>query len=185
MPSITKRLTSSLKKFTLDKPRMLFLRNSVLGTIGAFIVAIAAVNAFRQEYRIGIDLAEVRCLPWSVYFITYGMPQKIERGDYVAFVPQNGLMGPHFEGKTVGKMVAGLPGDQVIVKNDIAYVDGRLVGKLNLLDKLGKQPGAFDRTEIVPEGKIFVIGTEERSYDGRYWGFLDKKLIIGSVGPVI
>jgi len=79
-------------------------------------VAIAAVNAFRQEYRIGIDLAEVRCLPWRVYFITYGMPQKIERGDYVAFVPQNGLMGPHFEGKTVGKMVAGLPGDQVIVK---------------------------------------------------------------------
>ncbi|VVP32040.1 S26 family signal peptidase [Pseudomonas fluorescens] len=168
-----------------DKPRLLFLRNSLIGITATFIVAIASVNAFRQDYRIGVDLATVRCLPWRLYFITYGLPQDLKIGDYVAFVPAGGLMGSHFEGKTVGKMIAGLPGDKLVVKGNIAYIGGRLIGELDLVDKLGKTPGDFDRVEVVPPGKVLVVGTEPRSYDGRYWGFLDQKLIIGRVGPII
>lgn len=177
-----------LRPFALlrkDKRRMKFLRNSLIGTTAAFIVGFACVNQFRQEYRIGVDLASVRCLPWRLYFISYGHPGDLKQGDYVAFVPTGGLMGPHFEGKTVGKMVAGLPGDKLVVKNNIAYIGGRLIGELVLTEKLGKKPGEFDRVETVPPGKVLVIGTEPRSYDGRYWGFLDQKLIIGRVGPII
>ena len=94
-------------------------------------------------------------------------------------------MGEHFEGKTVGKMVAGLPGDKLVVTNNVAYIGDRLIGELDLIGKLGKKSGDFDRVMTVPAGKILVIGTEPRSYDGRYWGFLDSKLIIGKVGPII
>ena len=179
------RLAAPFVVLREDKPRRLFLRNSLIGITASFIVAIASVSAFRQEYRIGVDLASVRCLPWRLYFITYGIPQDLKVGDYVAFVPSPGLMGPHFEGKTVGKMIAGLPGDKLVVKGNIAYIGGRLIGELDLIEKLEKKPGDFDRIEVVPPGKVLVIGTEPRSYDGRYWGFLDQKLIIGMVGPII
>lgn len=182
---LASRLATPFTILRNDRPRRRFLRNSVIGILVAFIVAIATVNAFRQDYRIGIDLSSVRCLPWRVYFITYGQPTELKRGDYVAFVPTNGLMGEHFEGKTVGKMVVGLPGDKLVVRNNIAYIGDRLIGELVLAEKLGKKPGDFDRVETVPPGKILVVGTEPRSYDGRYWGFLDQKLIIGKVGPII
>jgi conjugal transfer pilin signal peptidase TrbI len=183
--SIRVRLMTPFVLLRKDKSRMLFLRNSLIGITATFIVAIASVTAFRQDHRIGVDLAAVRCLPWRLYFITYGQPQDLKIGDYVAFVPVGGLMGPHFEGKTVGKMIAGLPGDKFVVKGNIAYIGGRLIGELDLTDKLGKKPGDFDRVDVVPPGKVLVVGTEPRSYDGRYWGFLDQKLIVGRVGPIL
>lgn len=183
--ALASRMAAPFKTLRHDKARLRFLRNSLIGITAAFIVAIASVTAFRQDYRIGVDLASVRCLPWRLYMITYGQPADLNRGDYVAFVPTKGLMGEHFDGKTVGKMVAGLPGDKLVVKNNIAYIGDRLIGELDLIEKLGKKPGDFDRVVTVPEGKILVIGTEPRSYDGRYWGFLDQNLIIGRVGPII
>jgi len=182
---IAGKLTTPFRLLRNDKARLRFLRNSVIGIAVSFVVAIACVTAFRQDYRIGLDLASVRCLPWRVYFITYGQPKELHRGEYVAFVPTNGLMGEHFDGKTVGKMVAGLPGDKLVVKNNIAYVGDHLIGELILTEKLGKKPGDFDRTETVPAGKVLVVGTEPRSYDGRYWGFLDQRSIIGRVGPIL
>ena len=113
------RLTAPFVLLRNDRPRLQFLRNSLIGITATFIVAIASVTAFRQDCRIGVDLASVRCLPWRLYFITYGLPQDLKIGDYVAFVPVGGLMGSHFEGKTVGKMVAGLPGDNLVVKDNI------------------------------------------------------------------
>lgn len=182
---IASRMAAPFKILRSDKARLRFLRNSLIGIAAAFIVAMASVTAFRQDYRIGVDLASVRCLPWRLYMITYGEPEVLKRGDYVAFVPTNGLMGEHFDGKTVGKMVAGLPGDKLVVKNNIAYIGDRLIGELDLTEKLGKKPGDFDRVVTIPAGKVLVIGTEPRSYDGRYWGFLDQKLIIGRVGPIL
>ena len=31
---------------------------------------------------------------------------------------------------------------------------------------------------------FLVLGTEPRSYDGRYWGFLDQSAVIGTVKPL-
>ena len=92
---------------------------------------------------------------------------------------------PQFDGKIIAKLVAGVPGDRVLIKNDRAYVNGQFIGELILNGKLGKSPGAFDRDEIVPEGKLFVIGTLPRSYDGRYWGFLNQDVLIGHVTPLL
>lgn len=94
-------------------------------------------------------------------------------------------MGPRFEGKLIGKQVAAVAGDRVIVKNDILYINGIKTAPLYLIKRLNATPGQFDRDEIVPSGKILALGTEPHSYDGRYWGWLDTGQIIAKVEPLI
>lgn len=164
---------------------MRFLRASLLWTALSFLVAIAAVTEFRKHYQIGLDIAPTRCMPERLYWIKLGAPKAVQRGDVIAFIAPKGLMVEPFEGKMIAKQVAGLPGDTVRVANDRAYVNGKYIGDLVLNQKLGRGPGDFDRVEVVPPGKLFVIGTLPRSYDGRYWGFLDQRDLAGSVTPLI
>ena len=123
-----------------------------------------------------------QCLPYRAMVIRYVKPE-LQRGTFAAFVT-HGEMGHGFDGQLIVKMVAGLPGDWVEVKQDVLYVNGKRIGGLDLLQKLGKPPGALDRVATVPPGFVFVIGTEPRSYDGRYWGFLPDSEIIGSAYPL-
>lgn len=178
-------LADRCREVISDRARMRFLRNSLIGVVLAFLLGTAAVTAFREHYRIGVDFTSIRCMPERVYWVKLGAPKEVSRGDIIAFVAPKGLMLPKFDGKMIAKQVAGLPGDVVIVKNDRAYVNGKLVGDLILNSKLGRGPGAFDRTEVVPPGKLFVIGTMPRSYDGRYWGFLDRRSLVGTVTPLV
>ncbi|GMG94827.1 conjugal transfer pilin signal peptidase TrbI [Cupriavidus metallidurans] len=168
-----------------DQNRIRFLRASLLWTVLSFLVALAAVTEFRKHYQIGLDLTPIRCMPERLYWVKLGAPKSVQRGDIIAFIAPKGLMLEPFNGKMIAKQVAGLPGDTVRVTNDRAYVNGKYIGDLVLNQKLGRGPGAFDREEVVPPGKLFVIGTLPRSYDGRYWGFLDQRSLVGSVTPLI
>jgi conjugal transfer pilin signal peptidase TrbI len=170
--------------FWAEKGRRAFAGKALAFCALTFAIFYPLLSMATHDVRIGIDMQEVRCLPWRVYLLKLGRPTEFTRGAYVAFKPRNGLMGPKFEGRLVGKMVAGLPGDELVVSHDEASVNGRPVGKLVLLPKLAAKPGSHDRRETVPEGKILVLGTDPRSYDGRYWGFLDQSDVIGSVHPM-
>ncbi|MEC4720482.1 signal peptidase I [Noviherbaspirillum sp. CPCC 100848] len=167
-----------------DPSRRRFAKRAIVSSALALIICIPLGNTVGKHYKIGLDLGEFRCLPWHVYLVELGRPSGLERGDYVAFIARDGIMGDRFQGRMIGKMVAGLPGDKVTVKDDFATVNGMPVGELTLLARLGKKSHDFDRTAIVPEGKVFVVGTEPRSYDGRYWGFLDQSFLIGRVKPL-
>ena len=161
-----------------------FAQKAFLRTAISLSVLYPLLSMATHNIRIGLDLQEVRCLPWRVYLLELGRPDQITKGGFVAFKPRDGLMGPKFDGRLVGKMVAGVPGDVLEVKQDVAYVNGKRVGELVLLPKLNAKPGSYDRRETVPAGKILVLGTEPRSFDGRYWGFLDQSAVIGTVKPL-
>lgn len=166
-----------------DRARMRFLRFSLVWTAVAWFVVTVVVNTISHTYKVGLDLEEVRCMPWRVYVLKFERPQ-VARGHFVAYRDFEGVMGPNYAGRMLGKMIAGVPGDRVVVKDDFAWVNGWPVGKLIHNARLGRAPGAFDRDEIVPEGKVFVVGTEPRSYDSRYWGFLGQHALIGSLSPL-
>lgn len=167
-----------------DSARRRFLAYSLLGAFVAFAVAEVGVGVFNQHYSIGVDWQKTRCLPWRVYFIDYEIPRDFQRGMYVAFRPDLDQMGLRFSGQTIGKMVGAVAGDRVEIKDDVAYVNGEFVGRLDLLEKLGAQPRQYDRELIVPQGKLFMVGTEPRSFDSRYWGFLDQSRVTGVVKPL-
>ncbi len=151
----------------------------------AFLLGDKGVSAFTQNYHLGIDLQNITCLPWTV-FLHSKEPWKdeIERGDIVSF-PSEGLE-PHFmDGWRITKFVAGLPGDQIKVRDHKVYINGVFWDHLWLTDYLKTSAGEFDRVDVVPENHVLLMAVAPGSYDGRYWGFLPKEKINGYVRPII
>ena len=149
----------------------------------AFPLAGWASTTISRHYTLGLDLQKRSCLPWTAYLIHHEPPATIHRGDILGFYPR-GKMGPTFEGKLVVKMIGGVPGDELLVKDDVFYVNGRRHGRLDLLARLGKASGYFDRRVAVSDGNYLFIGTLPRSYDGRYWGFVPRQDIVASARPL-
>ncbi len=147
-----------------------------------------------KYWRIGVELQdETRCLPWTVWLVKLGVPEKIERGTYVAFIPQGEVgMGiddmvrksaaPRF----LVKQVAAVPGDAIVVIDNEARMGGQDFGPLTLttIGRLSVRPGGYDRVEIVAPGRLGVAGTLPRSYDSRYWGTAGQSEVVGAAFPL-
>ncbi len=103
-----------------------------------------------------------------------------KRNDVVVFIY------PVDPSKDFIKRVVGLPGDTVQVKDKKVYinnqpmVDPHGVHSDQMIIPESEQPRDNTPPIIVPPNKIFVMGdNRDESYDSRYWGFVDRKDIIG------
>ncbi len=101
-----------------------------------------------------------------------------KRGDIVVFKYPEDLS------KDFIKRVIGVEGDIVEEKNKVVYVNGKpLVEPYtqhtdNSINSI--EPRDNFGPYLVPMGKIFVMGdNRDQSYDSRYWGYVDLKLIKG------
>lgn len=70
-------------------------------------------------------------------------------------------------------------GDILSVKGLQYFCNDELIGVAKTEDKNGKRVEHFVFNGQIPYGQYFVMGTHERSYDSRYWGFVDYSLIKG------
>ncbi|QAS51664.1 signal peptidase I [Halobacillus litoralis] len=89
------------------------------------------------------------------------------------------------------KRVIGVGGDEIKVKNDQLYINGKLMDE-SYLDPLRPNDGLpftedFTLEEVtgestVPEGHLFVMGDNRRdSLDSRYFGFVPVESVVGKV----
>ena len=115
-------------------------------------------------------------------------PAKIELGDYLVFrhqglsQMQQGLRGDHDQ---MIKKVGCLPGDQLTM--DAAnhfFCNGRSLGQALEADSKGRSLPRFSFTGPVPADKLFMVGTHPRSYDSRYFGFVDANEILHTALPL-
>jgi signal peptidase I len=116
-------------------------------------------------------------LPYGQYLIHL---EPIHRGDVVVFVF------PPDPSKDFIKRVIGVAGDTVQVKSGKVWLDGKPMddphGHFEVPD--GDRSPISPRDNFgpvtVPPGHIFVMGdNRDRSYDSRFWGFVDDNLVEG------
>ncbi len=123
-----------------------------------------------------VTVATSGSLEHRVFFLLPA-PAKVELGDYLVFrhrdlsQVQQGLRADHDQ---MIKKVGCLPGDQLTM--DAAnhfFCNGRSLGQALEADSKDRPLPLFSFNGTVPTGKLFMIGTHPRSFDSKYFGFID------------
>ncbi len=156
-------------------------RRGLIRTGAIFALSALLIGSFAARFRIGFDgQAGVTCLPHRAFLIDTWC-HELDRGDLFAFRATK--MQPWVRtGTTVVKRLRGVPGDRLLINSDgVVLVNGEPAGALlgRSLEKIGKSAEDLRRDEVIPPGQLFALGEHERSYDSRYWGYVDQADVIG------
>lgn len=125
------------------------------------------------------DPHEINCLPeLHLAILVHKRPASVDRDSYVFWHASGALS--YVAEDFVLKKVAGVPGDHLVIKDGLIYINGNLVAKgLDDAVLYDKKPQDFERSQVIPPNSYFVIGTAAMSNDSRYWGFLSEAEISG------
>lgn len=109
------------------------------------------------------------CLPFSLYLVQKRYETvNLSRDDLVVWEAKG--LAPRFkDGAQMLKRLAGVPGDLVEFAQGRVWVNGRVIGRLTLLKRLGL-PATYSGRYRLRENEFFVVGTTASSYDSRYFG---------------
>jgi signal peptidase I len=86
------------------------------------------------------------------------------------------------------KRCVAVAGDTVLIRNKVLYVNGKIFPdplKSKFTDRTIVPGGMGNRDNfgpyVVPKGYLFMMGdNRDNSYDSRFWGPLDRKLVLGN-----
>lgn len=166
------------------------------------------MQILRSVYAILIDLVETLVVALAIFFIIYfflfrpfqvngeSMYPNYHNNEYIL----TNLIAMHLtslnrgqvvvfesptdEEKDFIKRIIGLPGDTVMVKDGLVYVNGSKLDESDYLPSDYKTfAGSFmaeGREVTVPEKNYVVLGDNRgKSSDSREWGFVPRQKIIG------
>ncbi|TAF07962.1 MAG: signal peptidase I [Nostocales cyanobacterium] len=112
-----------------------------------------------------------------------------ERGDIVVFSPTDELKKEQYNDAFI-KRIIGLPGEKIEIKDGKVYINNNPLPEEKYLSptvstvvdvcQSGPQPPFLAKPETIPPDAYLVLGDNRNSsYDGRCWGLVPRKNIIG------
>lgn len=149
------------KRFFLD----------IVETLVLAVVLFVGINAVSARVR--VDGFSMRPTLEDGEFVLVSklsyMFGEFERGDIIVFhFPLN----PEEE---LVKRIMGLPGDQIVVRDNQVYLNGQLLSE-NYIAQAPLYSGEW----TVPEGQLFVLGdNRNNSNDSKDWGLLPQENVVG------
>ena len=149
------------------------------------IVVVLTLLAIRLGHGIpfgfGYDPNREHCMTdFHLGFYVLNHPSKVGRNEIVMFPPVPALSYVHDQ--YIAKRVAAVPGDHLVIKDQVVSVNGHEVVRGLALAGIYKRTfQQLARDEIVPPGRLFVVGNHDHSDDSRYWGYLDSTMVAGIV----
>jgi len=106
-----------------------------------------------------------------------------ERGDIIVFEFPEDRDKSYFKRRDFIKRVVGLPGETIEIRQKNVYIDGeRYRTEQAVYKDSDLTPGPRDnmRAIKIPADSFFVMGdNRDRSYDSRFWQFVDRSEIKG------
>lgn len=145
-------------------------------------LSLTLIYWFGLPFSFGYDPNEDRCLPdVHLSLLIHHAPSEIHDGDMLFFARPQGILG-YVREEYVMKVVAGVPGDRIVIKDGDVKINGKLAVKgFALAVPYYHHPAQFyEKDEVIPKGKLFMIGTNPLSDDSRYWGYLDVGYVRGN-----
>ena len=134
-----------------------------------------------ETVRVGWDSQLVRSSEFELFIINK-LQDEPKLGQYIAYHPSKN---DYFdETVTFVKMIAAIPGDNIIIKDGYQRINGGEPKFLHLMGTLKKKTNELDREVTVQEGQVWMMGTTDNSYDSRYTGAIPQENIIGYAYPV-
>ena len=143
------------------------------------ICLLVWINWTVHPIGLAYDPDDEKCLPDLHLSLTVkGNTRELHDGDLAYWKPAGPLA--WVKRDIILKMVAAVPGDHLQVQGDRILVNGREVTRgLALVNVYRTSVQALQRDEVVPPGKVFMLGLHPRSDDSRYWGYVDQSDLVG------
>lgn len=160
----------------------------------ALIIALIVRTLFLQAFKIPSGSMEDTLLIGDHIFVNkfiYGYHVPYTEGRILAFTtPKRGdivvFVFPEDPSKDFIKRVIGTPGDIVEIRRKTVYINGAPLAEEYTRFADGRESdeilrGRDDMPPVrVPPGKLFMMGdNRDRSYDSRFWGFVDMDKVVG------
>lgn len=155
----------------------------LLKALPATIIVVAIVTYLGNRFTIGIDPQRTVCLGYRIFIIDHH-DQAPQQGKPFQFSAKH--MAPFFhDGTPIVKIMAGVPGDRITVREDGVLINGQAAGNgLDLAEIIGKPATRFLRDEFLGMNKYWFMGKTRDSFDSRYWGTVDTDQIVGRAYPL-
>jgi len=178
-----------------SQPKKGKVREYIEAFVIALVIALIVRSLLLQAFKIPSSSMENTLLVGDHIFVNkivygYRIPfmkgrvlelSKPKRGDIIVFVF------PEDASKDFIKRVIGVPGDTIEVKRNSVIRNGETLKEdyAQYIEGTEEQEALgqakYDLPPLkVPPGKYFVLGdNRDRSYDSRFWGFVDTEAVIG------
>ena len=156
------------------------MRCATLIAIGLPVFALAIASVESLPTKLIYNASE--SAPIGLYWID---DQPAERGDYVLVrVPdrvRNLVVGRGYlpPDTPLIKRILGVDGDVVCRRNREILIDGVTVAVAQISDGLGREMPVWSGCYVLHERCVFLLQQHPNSFDSRYFGPVDRRLIIG------
>ncbi|MBN2569285.1 MAG: S26 family signal peptidase [Deltaproteobacteria bacterium] len=159
-----------------------------------FLIALVIAGGALIPSRIAVTLSP--SVNHRIFFIAeYSAGDCVKNGDYVMVSISSPLLENGKPQKAIkrvgcaaGDFLMGRSGEfscYLLGNDEKPSCDGAFLGKAKEFSLKGEKLPVFSYAGVVPEGKMFLIGSHKDSYDSRYFGFVNVKDILYVAYPII
>lgn len=147
----------------------------------AWALAIVALSTVSHFFTLSVN-GWTESLPDKT-FLLLKQDKQVHRGDYIQFKWHGG--GPYPKGLAFVKLVKGVPGDVVSVRDRQVFINGELVAVAKDRTRRG-DPLEVGPQGVIPAGHYFVWTPHPDSLDSRYalTGWIKAEAIQGRAVPL-
>ena len=150
-----------------------------------FLIILNTLGIYTRKYFV-LNISS--SIPIGIYKVDKSTDFK--RGDIVTFSTKRYKDILDYPGSikniTFSKYIAGISGDYIRIENNKIYVNNKEKGNIFKVDGLNNRlPQLKEKEYIVKEDEVFVLGTNDKSFDSRYYGCIKKSDVIYKLVPLI